>query len=109
MTAPSCEQRSSEPFELARCPTSASGPTVGPPTPGRGSPRSRRAKKGASARRPFQAFEPGDELPNHMSKTPDKLAIHEGSTTVERTTPLSELLKPNMGDCHWAACTLIKR
>jgi len=40
-----------------------------------------------------------------LTRSADGLAIKGNPVTVETPTPLSELLKPGMGDCHWAACT----
>ena len=33
--------------------------------------------------------------------------ISDTSVTVKKSTPVSELLNENMGNCHWAACTHI--
>lgn len=55
-----------------------------------------------------ETFGPGSMIPNYTLKTPDDLTIYSGSTTVDSATPLSELLQPNMGVCHWAACTEIR-
>ncbi|WP_427885160.1 putative adhesin [Kribbella sp. GL6] len=54
---------------------------------------------------PVDIYGPGSAIPNYVLKTPDNLTIHAGSRTVGRRTPLSDLLAPNMGVCHWAACT----
>ncbi|GAA3696153.1 hypothetical protein GCM10022224_072240 [Nonomuraea antimicrobica] len=55
--------------------------------------------------KPTKVYGPGSRVRNLQlyPPTPD-LAIHSRSTTVRSQTPLSELLKPNMGTCHWAAC-----
>lgn len=47
----------------------------------------------------------GDELPDYILHSPDGLKLTGSPVTVTQDTPLSELLKPNMGECHWAACT----
>jgi RHS repeat-associated protein len=49
---------------------------------------------------------PGAEAPNITLLAPSSpgLTILENSTTVEDPTPLSNLLEPNMGHMHWAAC-----
>lgn len=57
---------------------------------------------------PVETFGPGSMIPNYTLKTPDDLTIYSGSITVDSATPLSELLQPNMGVCHWAACTEIR-
>lgn len=47
----------------------------------------------------------GDTVENYTIKTPDKLDIHEASKTVEHSTPLSELVKPDSGTQVVATCT----
>lgn len=54
---------------------------------------------------PTQVFGPGETMPNYNLYPPGDLNIAGNPVTVGRATPLSELLKPNMGMCHWAACT----
>lgn len=58
---------------------------------------------------PVGVFGPGDTLPNYSLRTPDDLTVMSRSTTVDSRTLVSDLLKPNMGVCHWAACTELKR
>lgn len=54
---------------------------------------------------PVKTYGPGSEMPNLELTSPrGDLTIHQGSTTVENRTPISELLSPNMGTCHWVAC-----
>ena len=53
---------------------------------------------------PFKVFGPGEVVPNYTLRTPDGLTVYSESVTVDRSTLLSDLLKPNMGTCHWAAC-----
>ncbi|WP_165956683.1 putative adhesin [Kribbella antibiotica] len=60
--------------------------------------------EGGKRVKPYETFGPGDKIDNYNLKAPDNLVIYEKSITVERTTLLSDLLKPNMGVCHWAAC-----
>ncbi|MFJ6650778.1 putative adhesin [Streptomyces sp. NPDC091290] len=48
---------------------------------------------------------PGDEIPNyHLKPLGAGLTFRDGSVVVEEKTLLSDLLQPNMGACHWAAC-----
>lgn len=48
---------------------------------------------------------PGTRVPDYTLLPSKELPMHNPfATTVERPTRLSELLRPNMGDCHWAAC-----
>ncbi|WP_146108040.1 RHS repeat-associated core domain-containing protein [Actinokineospora auranticolor] len=54
--------------------------------------------------KPTETFRPGDRLPNYTLDSPDELWVVSGSYTVDGPTLLSELLRPNMGICHWAAC-----
>ncbi|GIG71537.1 putative adhesin [Phytomonospora endophytica] len=57
-----------------------------------------------SWRSPIEVYGPGDRIPDYVLKTPDRLKIMSGSQTVSDSTRLSDLLKPGMGTCHWAAC-----
>jgi hypothetical protein len=57
---------------------------------------------------PYQVYGPGDQIPTYTLKTPDGLTVYSGSTTVEASTSLSELLKPGVGTCHWAACVNVR-
>jgi len=54
---------------------------------------------------PTRVFGPGETMPNYTLYPPGDLNIAGNPVTVGRATPLSELLKPNIGMCHWAACT----
>ncbi len=47
----------------------------------------------------------GDRLPNYTLYPPEGLNIKGTPITVDSPTQLSDLLNPNMGECHWAACT----
>ncbi|MCG8611059.1 MAG: hypothetical protein MI864_11035 [Pseudomonadales bacterium] len=62
---------------------------------------------------PFKTFKEGDEIPNivlapgdgslsHLGL--DKLNFGKYATTVDKPTPLSELLTPNMGACNLSSC-----
>ncbi|MEC4592951.1 MULTISPECIES: putative adhesin [Nitrospirillum] len=51
-----------------------------------------------------KTFGPGEVMPDYTLYPPDGLKIM-GGQTVTSPTRLSELLQPNMGDVHWAACT----
>jgi hypothetical protein len=50
-------------------------------------------------------YGPGDTVPNYTLMPPGDLKILGSPTTVTQDTNLSELLKPGMGNTHWAACT----
>jgi hypothetical protein len=52
-----------------------------------------------------QTFKSGDELPDYVLHPAPDLNIRGAPITVLDDTPLSGLLKPDMGNCHWAACT----
>jgi hypothetical protein len=54
---------------------------------------------------PSKTFLPGETMPNYTLYPPDKLNILGSPITVDSPTKLSDLLKPNMGSCQWAACT----
>lgn len=49
-----------------------------------------------------------DAVPDYVLGTLDNLTIYWRAVTVGQQPPLSELLKPNMGVCHWAACTKVR-
>lgn len=57
---------------------------------------------------PYRVYGPGQQIPNYTLKTPDGLTVYSGSTTVQSSTNLSELLQPGMGTCHWAACVNVR-
>lgn len=52
-----------------------------------------------------RTYRAGDTLPNYTLYPGPDLNIEVGSTTVARPTLLSDILQPNMGEVHWAACT----
>lgn len=49
----------------------------------------------------------GAEVPNYALRAPSGLHILRNSSTVENRTLLCDLLKPNMGNVQWAACTIL--
>ncbi|WP_435858338.1 putative T7SS-secreted protein [Streptomyces sparsogenes] len=53
---------------------------------------------------PTEIVEPGKQVWDYSLFPPDDLEILGNPVTVTRETPLSRLLRPNMGDVHWAAC-----
>jgi hypothetical protein len=52
-----------------------------------------------------RTYGPGDRMPNYTLHPPEGLNVKGTPNTVLKSTPLSDLLKPDMGECHWAACT----
>jgi hypothetical protein len=52
---------------------------------------------------------PGSSIPNYTLSAPDRLTIYRNSTTVAESTPLSNIIEPNMGCINWAACTVVRR
>ncbi len=52
-----------------------------------------------------RTYAAGDRLPNYTLYAPDGLVLKGNPVTVSSPTPLSDLLKPDMGGCQWAACT----
>ncbi|MFI6275844.1 putative adhesin [Streptomyces sp. NPDC050988] len=54
----------------------------------------------------LEVYGPGEQLPDYSLFPPDGLNILGTPRNVTATgeTPLSELLRPNMGSVHWAAC-----
>ncbi|MFI1524232.1 RHS repeat domain-containing protein [Kitasatospora cineracea] len=60
---------------------------------------------GGPRKEPVQVAGPGEAIPNYtLSPLGPGFTFREGSTVVEENTLLSDLLEPNMGTCHWAAC-----
>jgi RHS repeat-associated protein len=51
-----------------------------------------------------RVYGPGSQAPNLILQAPDGLAIAGRPITVLNDTPLSSLLKPDMGEMNWAAC-----
>ena len=56
-----------------------------------------------------KTYPAGSRMPNFTLAPPEGLTIMGNPVTVARPTRLSELLKPNMGSCHFAACSNIIR
>ena len=52
-----------------------------------------------------RTYTAGQRVPNYTLYPPEGLKIVGNPTTVSSSTKISELLKPGMGSCHWAACT----
>jgi hypothetical protein len=53
-------------------------------------------------------FRPGMTVPNLTLTPPNGLKLMGNPKTVDSPTLLKDLLKPNMGDTHWAACFTVK-
>jgi RHS repeat-associated protein len=53
---------------------------------------------------PVESFGPGQEVPNYYLTPPRRLRVIGTPVTVTRPTRLSQLLRPNQGNVHWAAC-----
>ncbi|MER6526221.1 putative adhesin [Streptomyces sp. NPDC001508] len=53
-----------------------------------------------------ESYGPGEKLPDYSLFPPHGLKIlgSPRNITVQKETRLSDLLRPNMGDVHWAAC-----
>ncbi|MGY3680413.1 WXG100 family type VII secretion target [Streptomyces sp. TE33382] len=61
----------------------------------------------------LETFGPGDRIPNYTLAPPEAkgaggFTVYENSTTVAQRTMLSDLLKGDMGNVHWAACREFK-
>ncbi len=53
-----------------------------------------------------KTYKPGDNIPEyHLHPNCGMLTIDPQSRQVQSDTPINKLLEPNMGECHWAACT----
>ncbi|MCC2278574.1 hypothetical protein LKL35_24565 [Streptomyces sp. ET3-23] len=60
-----------------------------------------------------ETFHPGDVIPDYTLDAPAAgmgggFSVMEKSTTVSQRTLLSQILKPDMGNVHWAACREIE-
>lgn len=53
---------------------------------------------------PYKVYKPGQFIQDYTLYPPDGLRLRGNPYVVDRPTRLSDLLKPNMGTCHWAAC-----
>ncbi|MDW6058513.1 hypothetical protein SAZ11_11085 [Streptomyces sp. FXJ1.4098] len=56
---------------------------------------------------PTRVFQPGEQLPDYSLFPPGRWGANPTSTVVTEETRLSQLLEPNMGRVHWAACRSI--
>ncbi|MFJ6436881.1 putative adhesin [Streptomyces sp. NPDC091416] len=64
-----------------------------------------RVEFGDASLAPTNVYGPGVRVRNLQLYPPDaRTTVLPKSTTVTSPTPLSNLLKPGMGPCHWAAC-----
>ena len=53
-----------------------------------------------------RTYGPGEQAPDLVLFPPDsQINVQPSSVTVSKPTPVSGLLGPDMGECHWAACT----
>lgn len=52
-----------------------------------------------------RTYHAGSDMPNYTLEAPVGLTIKGSPTTVTKPTLLSDLVKPGMGNCKWAACT----
>jgi len=59
---------------------------------------------GVNTPAPFETFGPGQQVPDYILSQPTGLTIQGHPITVTGPTRLSEVLQPNMGNTHWAAC-----
>ncbi|GAB2870727.1 putative adhesin [Streptomyces mayteni] len=53
---------------------------------------------------PVEVFGPGDRIPNYTLYPPEELRVRGDPHTVSSPTRLGDLLQPNLGQVHWAAC-----
>jgi hypothetical protein len=67
-----------------------------------------RVESGDETMKPVRVYRSGESMPNYTLLPPGDLRIRANSITVTEETKLSDLLEPNMGRCHWAACSLIR-
>ncbi len=56
-----------------------------------------------------KTYMPGSRMPNFTLAPPNGLNIQGNPITVSQPTRLNYLLRPNMGACHFAACSTIVR
>jgi hypothetical protein len=59
---------------------------------------------GAPTAVPVQVYRPGQFIQDYTLYPPTGLNIAGNPITVTAPIRLSQLLKPGMGMCHWAAC-----
>ncbi|WP_416874682.1 RHS repeat domain-containing protein [Kitasatospora sp. SC0581] len=56
-------------------------------------------------KKPLEVFGPGSEIPNYtLAPLGPGFRFRDGTDVVDERKLLSELLEPNKGNCHWAAC-----
>ncbi|WP_394816803.1 putative T7SS-secreted protein [Streptomyces lonegramiae] len=67
-------------------------------------PKANRIELGTEPLGSAKVVEPGQQVWDYSLFPPDGLTITGNPVTVTRETPLSQLLQPNMGNVHWAAC-----
>ncbi|OMI34167.1 RHS/YD repeat-containing protein [Streptomyces sparsogenes DSM 40356] len=56
---------------------------------------------------PTRIYQPGEQMPDYSLFPPGRWGANPTSTVVDQETRLSQLLQPNMGRVHWAACRSI--
>ncbi|MDX3229027.1 putative T7SS-secreted protein [Streptomyces sp. ME19-01-6] len=56
---------------------------------------------------PTRVYRPGEQMPDYSLFPPGRWGTSPSSTVVSEETRLSQLLEPNMGRVHWAACRSI--
>ncbi len=66
-------------------------------------------EKGVYPGKAVEVYGPGDTIPNYTLGPPEPrgpggFTVYENSTTVAERTRIADLLKPDMGNVHWAAC-----
>ncbi|MFI5837254.1 LamG-like jellyroll fold domain-containing protein [Micromonospora sp. NPDC051300] len=66
-------------------------------------------ESGTSSIDPLRVYRSGESMPNFTLKPPSGLRIRANSETVTKPTLLSDLVGPDMGTCHWAACGGVRR
>ncbi|MGW4500461.1 putative adhesin [Micromonospora sp. NPDC004336] len=68
-----------------------------------------RVESGRSSPAPVKIYRSGESMPNFTLLPASGLRVREGSKRVSEPTLLSTLVKPDMGTCHWAACSVVRR
>ncbi|SCL69514.1 DNRLRE domain-containing protein [Micromonospora peucetia] len=66
-------------------------------------------ESGSPWMKPVRTYKSGESMPNFTLLPPSGLRIRANSVTVQGPTLLGDLLRPNMGTCHWAACSVTAR
>jgi hypothetical protein len=62
---------------------------------------------GNPAALPVKIYRPGQFIQDYTLHAPTGLSIMGNPITVTSPTRLSQLLRPGMGACHWAACRYV--